>query len=613
MPPKRSKPIPTTLPNTSVELLRKKSVLLDLISSNQIQSDWFSTLFTLDVVDDFVAQATNVSPTYFANKLILNREGLLVFIRTQFPQGFNKRFVSNSKYGAAFLDNLILEHTFDIIFLESYGTCSGLINKGYASYAFKNMRDHLDIFDIAVILEVNTRSTAGVSLLDSNDSLTEYKKTLKSEEEEVDITKYHQFVINQRVIKDLQKKNKKNQQNQQNQQNQEETYESEEELESDNDEEDDDGGIDWKNEFHIIQHVKNRLAKILNTYKIIAFIISQLGECKLPSPPYPMEDVWSINLICGGFGGNGNYLISLFLFSVIVGSQMGKWPPIGVLELARGYKNTAGLCLYTKFGFRVDASIRSSVCFEDYHNLPHIADFRSYDLDDTKQKMINLLTSKTPIAPFYRHPLCYIKHTDLQTALAILLNLRESFYNGTYQYAYDRYYFDRFFTAVSVILQKQPSNKYNSSTLRTDLDEIIKRLFAMSGINPLDIKNTYNNSVVTLSPIDQSRIDSIVNPPPPTPPTTTTTSAVPTTTTTTSAVPTRPTTPTTTTTSAVQPRTPSPTTTPTTPTYCDTSSNAGCVVSGGRKKTRKSRKARKGRKSRRTKKYMKRSKTKKRN
>ena len=301
MPPKRTKKIPKTLPNTSVELLRKKSVLLDLISSNQIQPDWFSTLFTLDVVDDFVAQATNVSPTYFANKLILNREGLLVFIRTQFPQGFNKRFVSNSKYGAAFLDNLILEHTFDIIFRESYGTCSGQISEGYASYAFENMKKHLDMFDIAVILEVNTRSTAGVSLLDSNDSLTEYKKNLKFKEE-VDITKYNQFVINQRVIKDLQEKNKKNQQNQQNQQNQEETYESEEELESDNDEEDDDGGIDWKNEFHIIYHVKNRLAKILNTNKIIAFIISELGECQLPSPPYPIKDVWSINLICGGSG-----------------------------------------------------------------------------------------------------------------------------------------------------------------------------------------------------------------------------------------------------------------------------------------------------------------------
>lgn len=568
---KRTKQIPKTLPNTSVELLRNKSVLLDLISSNSIHPTWFSTLFTLDVIDDFVAQAMNVSPTYFANKVILNREGLLVFIKTQLPQGFYDRFVSKSKYGSDYLDNLLLDNTFSIIFDKSYGTCSGQIGQDYASYAFENMRNRLNMFDIAVILEVNTQTTAGVSLLSTYDPLTEYRKTLNSGEQ-VNITKYHQFLRRLDVKEKI-----KN-----------ETHDSEEEVESDNDEEDDDEGIDWKNEFHIIYHVRNRLIKILNTNKIIAFIISQLGECKLPSPPYPMEHVWSINLICGGSGGNGAYLISLFLFSVIVGSQMGKWPPIGVLELAGGYENTAGLCLYTKFGFRVDASIRSSVCFEDHHNLPHIADFRSLDLDDTKQKMINLLTSKTPIAPFYKHPLCYIKHTDLQTALAILLNLRDSFYNGTYQYARDRYYFDIFLTAVSVILQKQLLNKYNSSTLRTDLDEIIKRLFLISQVDPSGIENTYNNSVVTLSPIEQSRIDSIVNPPP-SPPTT-------------------PTTPTTTTTSAVQPRTPSPTTTPTTPTYCDTSNNAGCVVSGGRKKTRRRvKKTSRGR--RRTKKYVKRRKT----
>jgi hypothetical protein len=568
---KRSKPIPTKLPNTSVELLRKKSVLLDLISSNQIQPNWFSTLFTLDVVDDFVAKVRSVSPTYFANKLILNREGLLIFIKTQFPQGFYKRFVSNSTYGAAYLDALLLKQTFSIIFEKSYGTCSGQISEGYANYAFEKMKSNLDIFDIAVILEVNTKTTAGVTLLDKYDPLTEYKKTLKSGQE-VDLTKYYEFLSRP----DVQKRIKN------------ETYESEEESYAGNDEKDDDG-IDWKNEFHVIYHVKNRLEKILTTNKIVAFIISELGECKLPSPPYPTEDVWSINLICGGSGGNGAYLISLFLFSVIVGSQMGKWPPIGVLELAGGYENTAGLCLYTKFGFRVDASIRSSVCFEDHHNLPHIADFRSLDLDATKQTMINLITSKTPIAPFYKHPLCYIKHADLQEALAILLNLRDSFYDRSYQYAHDRYYFDKFLTAVSVILQKKPLKKYNSSTLRPDLDEIINRLFLISQVDPRDIENTYNNSVVTLSPIDQSRIDSIVNPPP-TPP------------------PSRPPSPPQTN-QPTRPTTPPPTRPPTPPpTYCD--ANAGCVVSGGRKKTRKGRKGRK-RRSRRTKKYMKKSKSKK--
>jgi len=558
---KKTKQIPKTLPNTSVELLRKKSVLLDLISSNQINPAWFSTLFTLDVIDEFVSKVRSVSPTYFTNKVILNREGLLIFIKTQFPQGFYKRFVSNSKYGAAFLDGLLLKETFSIIFDNSYGTCSGQIGQGYASASFEKMKSNLDIFDIAVILEMNVETTAGVSLLDKYDPLTEYKKTLKSGEE-VDITKYHEFLSRKDVQERIQN----------------ETYESEQESDPGNDEEDEDG-IDWKNEFHIIYHVKNRLIKILNTNKIIAFIISELGECQLPRPRYPTEDVWSINLICGGTGGNGAYLISLFLFSVIVGSQMGKWPPIGVLELAGGYENTAGLCLYTKFGFKVDASIRSSVCFEDHRNLPHVADFRTLDLDATKQTMVNLITSKIPIDPFYKHPLCYVKNADLQTALAVILNLRDSFYNGSYQYAYDRYYFDKFLTAVSVILQKTPTNKYNSSTLKVDLDEIIKRLFLISQVDPSDIENTYNNSIATLSLIDQSRIDSIVNPPPTPPPS--------------------------------PPPSPPPTP-PTTPPPCNNSNDTECVVSGGRKKNRKSRKVRK-RKSRRTKKHMKRRKSKKRN
>jgi hypothetical protein len=541
---KRTKQIPKTLPNTSVELLRNKSVVEDLIFSNNIHPSWSSKLFTLDVIDEFVAQATNVSHTYFANKVILNREGLLVFIKTQLPQGFYDRFVSKSKYGSDYLDGLLLDNTFSIIFDKSYGTCSGQIGQGYASDAFENMRDHLDMFDIAVILEVNTQTTAGVTLLDKYDPLTEYKKTLKSGEE-VDITKYHQFLDRP----DVQERIKN------------ETYDSE--GESDFEEslgEDNDGGKEYRNPFHIIHSVKNLLDKILGTQKIVAFIISELGECKLPSPKYPVQDVWSVNLICGGSGGNGAYLISLFLFSVIAGAQGGKWPPIGVLELAGGYENIVGLCLYTKFGFKVDSSIRSSVCFQDYLNLPHIADFRLLDLDATKQTMIGLTTSKTPIAPFYKHPICYVKNLDLQTALAVILNIRDSFYNGVYSYlAYDREYYDKFEIALYELLGKTIPKTYTGNDVERDLDEIISVLFAMSGINPLNIENTYTNSIVSLSRNDELKIWAIIYPPTP----------------------------------------------PTTPPPCNNLNNSGCTVSGGRKKNRKGRKTT----HRRTKKYVKRRKT----
>jgi hypothetical protein len=203
------------------------------------------------------------------------------------------------------------------------------------------------------------------------------------------------------------------------------------------------------------------------------------------------------------------------------------------------------------------------VCFEDYNNLPHVADFRSLDLDATKQTMINLITSKTPIAPFYKHPLCYIKHADLQEALAVILNIRDSFYNGRYNYLFNgSEYYDKFEIALYQLLGKTIPKTYTGNDVERDLDEIISILFAMSGINPLDIENTFNNSVSTLSSVDQLKIDTILYPVSPPP--------------------------------------------------CNNLNNSGCTVSGGRKKTRKGRKGRK-RRSRRTKKYVKKGKTKKRN
>lgn len=572
------------LPNTALEFLRNKAHVEDLVTANNIGYEWYSPLFTLDVVDDFVQQSSTLSSTYFDDKVILNREGLLVFIKTLFPQGFEQRFLSNSKYPRDYLDNLLLETTFSIIFNNSYGTCSGEIGEYYATEAFEKMRKNLSTFDIAIILQVKTETSVGASLLSSYDSLSEYKQTLASGED-VDIEKYHQFLQKP----DVQTKIK-----------QDTSFVESQDvdfLEPDNDE-----IKEFRNEFHIIHHVKNLLKNILNTNKIIAFIITELGECKLPSSKYPPEDVWSVNLICGGSGGNGAYLISLFLFSVIDGTQANKWPPIGVLELAGGYENISGVCLYTKFGFKIDTSIRSSVCFEDYMNLPHIADFRQLDLNTAKDTMIRLITSKIPIAPFYKHPICYIKNQDLQSILAIILNIKDSFYDGIYNYLTDKYYSNIFKSARRLLLNKPTMpRKYTISDTDTDLTEIIRILFSMSGINPLDIENTFNNSVSSLSLVDDNNIKTILNKPtapppmiplvpPPTQPLTPPPTTPPPT-----PLLTPPTTP-----PPTPPLTPPPTTPP-----CNNSNNRNCIISGGRKQTRRRRK----RKSRHTKKYMKRSKT----
>ncbi len=478
------------LPNTALEFLRNKSHLEGLIRNIGINTNWFSSLFTLDILDEFVVKATAQSPTYFENKVILNREGLLAFIKTQFPQGFDLQYAETSKYGADFIDNLILETTFSIIFDKSYGTCSGQIGERYAIESFNKIRKNLNTFDIAIILEVNTSTNVGASLLSSYDSLSEYKKTL-APGEEVDIEKYHEFLGKPHVQKKIR----------------EETIESQAESDF---EDDNDNGKEFKNEFHIINHVKNLLKDILEVNKILAFIIPELGECKLPRPKYPLEDVWSINLICGGTGGNGAYLISLFLFSVISGAQMGKWPPIGVLELAGGYENTAGLCLYTKFGFKVDSSIRGPYCFSDYHNLPHIADFRPFDLDATSQTMINLITSKTPIPPFYKNPLCYIKNPNLQIVLAIMLNIKDS-KDVLYYFLLENKYIVYFERALYILLNKKPyKDPYTHQYTENDLNEIIRLLFSMSQVNPVDIENTYSNSISSLTADENDKINYIL-------------------------------------------------------------------------------------------------------
>ncbi len=45
-----------------------------------------------------------------------------------------------------------------------------------------------------------------------------------------------------------------------------------------------------------------------------------------------------------------------------------------MLELANGFMNAAGLCMYSKLGFVYDPVLKGDDCFEDLRNLPMIAD-----------------------------------------------------------------------------------------------------------------------------------------------------------------------------------------------------------------------------------------------
>lgn len=165
---------------------------------------------------------------------------------------------------------------------------------------------------------------------------------------------------------------------------------------------------------------------------VVAFIIVELGECK----KYPGS--YSINLICtdtkNAIPGTGSILMGAFLYtilthpdnqnpsdpidfpegngylrvtskrmddgSIIENSIFGSPEPlipvqhVAVLELARAYDNSGGLCMYEKFGFMYDQTMFTNPgvdCFKDRNNLPMKIDFNNKpgysELDANSKKM----------------------------------------------------------------------------------------------------------------------------------------------------------------------------------------------------------------------------------
>ena len=110
----------------------------------------------------------------------------------------------------------------------------------------------------------------------------------------------------------------------------------------------------------------------LKDERIFGLMILKKGECGYKKKKCNMEDIingncietignrktlgeqWSINSICttpfqkNSNSMTGKYLISLFLFALYKNHYN-----FGFLELARGFANMPGLCLYSSFGFKV--------------------------------------------------------------------------------------------------------------------------------------------------------------------------------------------------------------------------------------------------------------------
>ena len=121
-------------------------------------------------------------------------------------------------------------------------------------------------------------------------------------------------------------------------------------------------------------------SKTAKNENAVGFLISQLGECHAE---LKYASIPALNLICApkkhkcnhascpssGCGFIGRILIFMYLYALK--QQKFKY---GILELAGVYCNMGGLCLYNKFGFREDISMKYDDCFGDPANLSMVCD-----------------------------------------------------------------------------------------------------------------------------------------------------------------------------------------------------------------------------------------------
>jgi hypothetical protein len=146
----------------------------------------------------------------------------------------------------------------------------------------------------------------------------------------------------------------------------------------------------------------------------IAFLIVEKGECKT------MKALWSVNLICAkeeskkGKKGLGQILMGLYLFTIHHNDLINASDKKGILELANGYVNAAGLASYAKLGFEINESLWGPRCFQDYGNLPMLAE----NINPTK--IIDILNGRD--TGYSKPKICSIRG-DMQLYLGLCKNL----------------------------------------------------------------------------------------------------------------------------------------------------------------------------------------------
>jgi hypothetical protein len=149
---------------------------------------------------------------------------------------------------------------------------------------------------------------------------------------------------------------------------------------------------------------------------VTGFVITHKGECPL------LPDTHAIQLICSPYN-KGSLLMCVFLTAIVRNTtELNKK---AILELADGPLNIAGLCMYTKFGFRYDPTLFQTRCFTNIKSLPMTCDIqKEYTIESAPAVELQLkyiLFGET--GSFHlpqKDPLCAIRDMRLQLLLAMI-------------------------------------------------------------------------------------------------------------------------------------------------------------------------------------------------